>query len=188
MLFFLPLFLILYALTPKKMKNMTLLSGSLVFYALGEARYLPLLMLSILVNYFFGLHIGRRGARPESAERQTEREQQNRLKLNRKRRVWFLGAIFLNVGVLAAFKYGKGGDYLPLGISFYTFQVLSYLIDVYRGRYRREMSFVNFAVYISMFPKLLSGPIAEYEEVRDELGARKFTAGGIQEGLIMITD
>ncbi len=89
------------------MKNMTLLSGSLVFYALGEARYLPLLMLSILVNYFFGLHIGRRGARPESAERQTEREQQNRLKLNRKRRVWFLGAIFLNVGVLAAFKYGK---------------------------------------------------------------------------------
>lgn len=187
MLFFLPLFLILYALTPKKMKNMTLLSGSLVFYALGEARYLPLLMLSILVNYFFGLHIGRRGARPESAERQTEREQQNRLKLNRKRRVWFLGAIFLNVGILAAFKYGKGGDYLPLGISFYTFQVLSYLIDVYRGRYRREMSFVNFAVYISMFPKLLSGPIAEYEEVRDELGARKFTAGGIQEGLKVFT-
>ena len=166
---------------------MTLLSGSLVFYALGEARYLPLLMLSILVNYFFGLHIGRRGARPESAERQTEREQQNRLKLNRKRRVWFLGAIFLNVGVLAAFKYGKGGDCLPLGISFYTFQVLSYLIDVYRGRYRREMSFVNFAVYISMFPKLLSGPIAEYEEVRDELGARKFTAGGIQEGLKVFT-
>lgn len=187
MLFFLPLFLILYALTPKKMKNMTLLSGSLIFYAFGEPRYLPLLMFSILVNYFFGLHIGRRTTRPEEAERQAGRKQQNRLKLNRKRKALLMAAILYNIGTLAVFKYGWGGRHLPLGISFYTFQVLAYLIDVYRGRYKREMSFMNFAVYIAMFPKLLSGPIVEYGEVKDQLTDREFTAKGIQDGLKVFT-
>lgn len=169
------------------MKNMTLLSGSLIFYALGEPRYLPLLMLSVLVNYFFGLHIGRRTARPEEAERQTGRNQQNRLKWNRRRRTLFLTAILCNIGLLAVFKYGWGGKHLPLGISFYTFQILAYLIDVYKGRYKREMSFMNFAVYITMFPKLLSGPIVEYGEVREQLTDRKYTAEGIQEGLKVFT-
>lgn len=192
MLFFFPLFMILYALTPKKMKNMTLLSESLVFYAFGDLRYMPLLMLSILVNYFFGLHIGHGTARSEKTERQTGRNQQNRvrsnrLKLNRKRKALLLAAILCNIGTLAVFKYGWGGKHLPLGISFYTFQVLSYLIDVYRGKYRREMSFMNFAVYIAMFPKLLSGPIVEYGEVKDQLTDREMTAQGVQNGLKVFT-
>lgn len=166
---------------------MTLLSGSLIFYALGEMRYLPLLMLSVLVNYFFGLHIGRRAARSEEAERQTGRNHQNRSKWNRRRKALLMTAISCNIGLLAVFKYGWGGKHLPLGISFYTFQILAYLIDVYKGRYKREMSFMNFAVYITMFPKLLSGPIVEYEEVREELTERKFTAGGIQDGLKVFT-
>lgn len=169
------------------MKNMTLLSGSLIFYALGEMRYLPLLMLSVLVNYFFGLHIGRRAARPEEAERQTGRNQQNRLKWNRRRKALFLTAITCNIGLLAVFKYGWGGKHLPLGISFYTFQILAYLMDVYKGRNKREMSFMNFAVYITMFPKLLSGPIVEYEEVREQLAVREFKAEGIQDGLKVFT-
>lgn len=184
--------MILYALTPKKMKNMTLLSESLVFYAFGDLRYMPLLMLSILVNYFFGLHIGHGTARSEKTERQTGRNQQNRvrsnrLKLNRKRKALLLAAILCNIGTLAVFKYGWGGKHLPLGISFYTFQVLSYLIDVYRGKYRREMSFMNFAVYIAMFPKLLSGPIVEYGEVKDQLTDREMTAQGVQNGLKVFT-
>lgn len=184
--------MILYALTPKKMKNMTLLSGSLVFYAFGDLRYMPLLMLSILVNYFFGLHIGHGTARSEKTERQASRNQQNRvrsnrLKLNRKRKALLLAAILCNIGTLAVFKYGWGGKHLPLGISFYTFQVLSYLIDVYRGKYRREMSFMNFAVYIAMFPKLLSGPIVEYGEVKDQLTDREMTAQGVQNGLKVFT-
>lgn len=99
----------------------------------------------------------------------------------------FAAAILFNVGLLATFKYGRGGAYLPLGISFYTFQVLSYLIDVYRGRQKREVSFLNFAVSVAMFPKLLSGPIVEYREIGEELSRRQFTAKGIQEGLKVFT-
>ncbi|MCI9336065.1 MAG: MBOAT family protein [Lachnospiraceae bacterium] len=193
LLFFLPLFLIIYSITPKRIKNMTLLSGSLIFYAYGELRYLPLLLLSIAVNYFFGLHVGRREQyRTEAAEAETGLEgriRTNRVKtkLNKRRRNVFIVAILYNVGMLAAFKYGKGGAYLPLGISFYTFQILSYLIDVYRGEQRKELSFLRFATYISMFPQLLSGPIVHYGEVRKEIISREFTAKGLQEGLKVFT-
>lgn len=118
---------------------MTLLSGSLIFYAYGELKFLPLLLLSIVMNYFFGLHLGRREQyRTEQANAETGIESRLRTnkvkaKLNKRRRIVFLVAIAYNVGMLAAFKYVRGGAYLPLGISFYTFQMLSYLIDVYRG-------------------------------------------------------
>lgn len=191
LLFFLPLFLILYSLVPERMKNVTLLSGSLIFYAYGEPRYLPLLMLSILVNYFFGLRIGRReqhrAEREEADKEQKSGLRTNRLKRNRRRRAIFAIAILINVGMLAAFKYGRGGRYLPLGISFYTFQILSYLIDVYRGDQRREPSFLKFATYIAMFPQLLSGPLVEYGEVRKSLSTRECSAKSIQEGLKVFT-
>lgn len=173
---------------------MTLLSGSLIFYAYGERRYLPLLMLSILVNFFFGLHLGRRTPHPEDDAARSETEEdrkgryhKNRFPFNKKRRIWFVTAILFNAGMLAAFKYGRGGAYLPLGISFYTFQILSYLIDVYRGVQKRENSFLRFATYISMFPQLLSGPIVQYGEVRKNLSNREFTAKGLQEGLKVFT-
>ena len=96
-------------------------------------------------------------------------------------------AILYNVGMLGLFKYGKIGDSLPLGISFYTFQILSYLIDVYRGDQRREPSFLKFATYIAMFPQLLSGPIVGYGELRKNMASREFSAKGIQEGLKVFT-
>ncbi len=173
------------------MKNVTLLSGSLIFYAYGEPRYLPLLMLSILVNYFFGLHIARREqyrtgrAGEDTGEKRGLRR--NKSKLNRRRKVTFAMAILYNVGMLGLFKYGKIGDSLPLGISFYTFQILSYLIDVYRGDQRREPSFLKFATYIAMFPQLLSGPIVGYGELRKNMASREFSAKGIQEGLKVFT-
>ena len=181
LLFFLPVFLVVYRLVPDRMKNAVLLLGSLIFYAYGEPKFLVLLMVSVLVNYFFGLHIGQ-GARQKG----TDRKQKKR-KYDRRRKYLFVTAIALNVGVLALFKSGIGGVGLPLGISFYTFQILAYLIDVYRGDVGREISFLRFATYIIMFPQLISGPLVSYGEMRDSLYKRKIDAVGLQEGLKVFT-
>lgn len=182
LLYFMPLFWILYGLVPRKMKNPVLLSGSLIFYAWGEPVYLALLMLSVLINYFLGLHLGR-GSRWKGEGRYYNKRQ----KFERKRRVWFAAALVYNIGMLAWFKYAPGTAALPLGISFYTFQMLSYIIDVYQGKYERETSFVHLAAYITMFPQLLSGPLAGYDELRASLCSRKYSAENIQEGLKLFT-
>lgn len=180
LLFFLPLFLIVYGLTPAKAKNLTLLSGSLIFYALGEPRDLLLLMVSVLVNFFFGLHLGERHRRREDNESYIKKHK-------RKQQAILALALLFNVGLLAGFKSAILGNRLPLGISFYTFQILSYLLDVYRGEERRENSFLMLASYITMFPQLLSGPIVQYGEIRGKLREREFTAKGVQEGLKLFT-
>ena len=195
LLYFLPIFLILYGLTPEKMKNAVLLSGSLIFYALGDVRYLPLLMVSVLINYFLGLRLGKgTGAKQTRAGKETGQRQKSKTKeeityrnyaeqrLRNRHKLLLMAAISFNVGVLAAFKYFIKGS-LPLGISFYTFQIMSYLIDVYRGEQEGENSFVRFAAYVIMFPQLVSGPIVRYEEVRPALNKRRFTVRGIEEGL-----
>lgn len=181
LLFFLPVFLMVYRLVPDRMKNAVLLLGSLIFYTYGEPKFLVLLMVSVLVNYFFGLHIGQ-GARQKG----TDRKQKKR-KYDGRRKCLFVTAIALNVGVLALFKSGIGEVGLPLGISFYTFQILAYLIDVYRGDVGREISFLRFATYIIMFPQLISGPLVSYGEMRDSLYKRKIDAAGLQEGLKVFT-
>ena len=158
---------------------MTLLSGSLIFYALGEPKRLWILLLSVGMNYFFGLALERVG-------KHRGNDKKNRIKLNRKRKVMLAAAVFLNLGLLGVFKCGIGGR-LPMGISFYTFQSLSYLLDVYRGEQKRETSLPTLATYITMFPQLLSGPIVSYGEVRERLRRREFDAKGIQEGLKVFT-
>ena len=180
LLFFLPLFLVIYGLTPKNARNVTLLSGSLVFYALGEPKYLLLLMISVLVNYFFGLHL-------ERNVKKEDKDKKHKKKRNKKQNIVLALALLFNVGLLALFKSGVGGAGLPLGISFYTFQILSYLLDVYRGEQKRERSFLMLASYITMFPQLLSGPIVNYGEIRESLRERPFTAAGVQEGLKLFT-
>ena len=107
LLFFLPLFLLAYALTPDRMKNMTLLSGSLVFYALGEPRSLLILMISVVVNYFISLHLGRR-------ERLKGKNKKRNKRLERRRRLLLITAIVLNLMPLAFFKGGMGERGLPL--------------------------------------------------------------------------
>ena len=190
LLFFLPLFLILYGLTPDKYKNVTLLSGSLVFYALGEPWFVFLLMLSVFINYFFGLHLGRKVKKKEKDNLQEIFDldiEYNQRKIYKRRRRLFAAAVALNLGLLGFFKYCAPGDTIPLGISFYTFQILSYLIDLFRGEERRETSFINLATYIVMFPQLIAGPIVNYGEVREALKHREFTAAGLQEGLKVFT-
>lgn len=163
LLYFLPIFFLLYVISPDKIKNVTLVSGSLVFYAMGEPRCFVLLIVSVYVNYYIGLCLGKSN-----------------------RRLLIVAAV-VNIGVLFLFKAHVGDVSLPLGISFYTFQILAYLIEVYRGNVEPEGSLLQFAAYITMFPKLISGPITDYGTVKKELAERKITAEQLQDGLKLFT-
>ncbi|MBQ8871716.1 MAG: MBOAT family protein [Bacilli bacterium] len=181
--FFLPVFLILYYLVPYKVKNILLLIFSLIFYAWGEPIYILLMIFSSVVDYTNG--------------RMIEKYAQN----NQKRKNLFLIiSIIVNLSLLGFFKYA---DFLigsinsllninipllelglPIGISFFTFQTMSYSIDVYRGDVKAEHNFLDFMTYVSMFPQLIAGPIVRYEEVSKELKNRSITAQGFADGMI----
>ena len=168
-IYFLPLFLIAYGLTPARYRNLTLIAGSLLFYTLGEPRYLPLLVGSAVINYFTARYL-----QPLEAE--------SRKYAGKRKRLLYL-ALTGNVGMLVLFKTAPESFGLPAGISFYTFQAVSYLLDVYRGDLEAEKSFIKVLTYITMFPQLLSGPITRYDQIADRLSDRRFHAGTIQEGL-----
>ena len=178
---FLPIFLIVYYVVPTRYKNMILLIGSFVFYAWGQHFYLLLLMLSIVVNYTFGRLIGERRAQ--------------------RKPLLILGLIY-NFGLLVFFKYTNFfieninalltathiqiptiSVVMPLGISFYTFQVVSYLVDVYRGEQRPVKNILNLGVYIAMFPQVTSGPIGLYSELEPTLLRRHCSVLNLESGL-----
>lgn len=171
---FLPVFILLYYATQVKYRNIILLVGSIFFYAYGEPVYVLLLIASIVLNFTVAKFIGKK-----------------RKRNNWRRRRLYVCAVVLNVLVLALFKwlpvFGSGLPFadigMPLGISFYTFQILSYLTDVYRGEIVAERSFVKTAAYISMFPQLVSGPIVRYEEVSETFKAPKMNAEDFDSGL-----
>ena len=163
--YFLPLFFAVYWLIPARWKNAILAAGSLFFYAWGDLRSVPLLALSILVTYAMG-----RAMPPDVSVR-------------RRRCLLILGLIF-HLAVLVVFKYAEFffGSFLPLpelalplGISFYTFHAMSYLIDVYRGSAPPQKSLLQLSVYLAMFPKLVMGPIAPYHELSVALSRRELT-------------
>ena len=149
---FLPCFLLVYFVAPKRMRTLILFFGSLFFYAWGEPVSVLLMLFSIMSGYIHGLLI-------ESFQ-----------KKNRKREAHavFASSIVLPLALLIFFKY-CGSVSLPIGISFYTFQLLSYTIDVYRGEIRPQRSLAAFGAYISMFPQLIAGPIVRYQEIEAEL-------------------
>lgn len=177
---FLPVFMLLYLFIPEKYRNIVLLSGSLLFYAAGEPYYVLLLILSILINYGAGKLI-------LDKEKKTAKN------------VLILSLIY-NFGMLFIFKYWdfaagilnrlSAGETipvlslsLPLGISFYTFQIVSYLFDCYRGKWKEKTDFVSFAAYVTMFPQLVAGPIVKYEEVAERMKERKIRAKSVESGL-----
>lgn len=174
---FFPLFLLLYYLTPVKYRAAALFAGSIFFYAYGEPVYVFLLLLSALLNHLAAVRIwkrGKNGKRRGPGKRGREYEG---------RRSWvYVLAVSANVLVLAFFKYAPVPA-MPLGISFYTFQVLSYLTDVYRGEVRAETSFVKTAAYISMFPQISSGPIVRYGDISRQLYAPVMKAPDFDGGL-----
>lgn len=177
---FLPLFLAVYFLLPVRLHNGMLFLGSLIFYAWGEPVYVTLLLFSTLVDYVHGILVDRfRGRRAAKAA--------------------LLSSVLINAGLLCVFKYsgllvetwnsltGLGipvpGFKLPIGISFYTFQTMSYTIDVYRGKAPVQKNIIAFGAYVSMFPQLIAGPIVRYVSVQKELDQRSVCSWDIYEGL-----
>lgn len=170
---FLPLTIAVYFLMPRRLKNAALLLMSLIFYAWGEPRYAILMLLSVTQGYIFARLIGKgRGTKRAKA--------------------YLIISLVLSLGMLGVFKYANFfaesfaavfglkiaalNIALPIGISFYTFQLISYVIDVYRADVEPQRDYVAFAAYISMFPQLIAGPIVRYSDIEAELTARAYGA------------
>lgn len=169
---FLPVSLILCYTAPKRLKNLALFAVSLVFYGWGEPKYLLLMLLTIAADFLFGLAIA---------------------KSKRRAKLWLWTAVVSNLGILAIFKYlsptlgAFGVDFksiaLPVGISFYTFQSLSYVIDVYRGEEPLKNP-VDFGTYVTMFPQLVAGPIVKYGDVKAQLKERRTSLDRCARGIL----
>ena len=167
---FLPIIMILYFLAPGRTKNVLLLLGSLIFYAWGEPIYVLLMLFSTVSDYLHGRAIGK--ARSKMVKQ-----------------IFLVSSIIVNLSVLGFFKYADflvgtinqltGSQIpllnlpLPIGISFYTFQTMSYSIDVYRGNAKVQKNLLDFAVFVTMFPQLIAGPIVKYVDVEKNLHERK---------------
>lgn len=169
---FLPIVLIAYFITPNKFRNYILLISSMFFYFCGEPKYIVLFIVSILMNYIHGILI-------------------EKYRCAKASRFFLISSVFLNLLMLGIFKYsGFFMDNinsilsmdiklmkisLPIGISFYTFQAMSYIIDVYRGEVRAQRNILNLALYIALFPQLIAGPIVRYSTINEELEGRYHT-------------
>lgn len=163
--FFLPAVLLIYYISPKKIKNIVLLLSGLFFYAWGEPVYVVIMIFSSFIDYAAGLII--------------DKYDDNQ----KKRTAALLVSLIINLGLLGVFKYSGffAGIFgieikqlpLPIGISFYTFQSMSYTIDMYMRKIKVQRSFLNFATYVSLFPQIVAGPIVRYEDVQNEIDSRK---------------
>ncbi len=181
--YFIPIFFLLYYTVPRRFKNLVCLLGSLFFYAWGEPYYVLLMLGSIAANYLFGRTL--RFDRPDKI----------------RKRITVLACV-LNLGLLFIFKYlgfflqtayalfgvekGAFSLALPLGISFYTFQALSYIFDVYRKKVPVQTRLQNLALYICMFPQLVAGPIVRYGDINTEIDSRTLNVSDISAGILRL--
>ncbi len=183
--FFLPIVLLVYFLAGRKMRNVILLTSSLVFYAWGETIYVLLMLVSILVNYCFGLFI-------DLAQQQ-----------GKTGKPALVGAVAINLLLLIFFKYANflvanlngllqrldldpvsfPHIHLPIGISFFTFQAMSYVIDLYRRQSKVQKNPINIALYISLFPQLIAGPIVRYHDIAKQISNRITTTADMASGI-----
>lgn len=188
---FLPIFMILYLAVPVKYRNFVLLAGSLVFYGVGEPYFVLLLIISVLVNYGLSRYMFWEPKSPQN---------NRKLKAKKRRRRALILACVFDFGTLFVFKYwdfvagnvnGIAGNRLlpiltlalPLGISFYTFQMVSYQADCYWGKVPKQAGLVAYADYICMFPQLIVGPILRYSEVADRMAERRIRVRDLENGL-----
>ncbi len=175
--FFLPPVLLLHTLLPKKLKNIVLLISSIAFYFASEQFYIVLLLFSSMVDYCCSIMISKDFLKKASV----------------------ITSIIVNLSLLCVFKYfdffvGSINSAfglsipllkiaLPVGISFYTFQTMSYTLDVYKGRVKASKNFLNFLTYVTLFPQLIAGPIVRYEDVEKDLNDRKISLATFAEGV-----
>ena len=174
--YFLPIVLLLYYVVPKKMKNIVLFIASLVFYAWGEPKYVLLMLVSICIGYGAGLLMNKLPKKPV-----------------------MIVSVLLCLGFLIYFKYTNFfidninavmktqipalNVIMPIGISFYTFQIISYILDVYYERVQRQKNILYLATYITMFPQLIAGPIVRYADINKQLEKRSFSSEKIADGM-----
>lgn len=187
---FLPVFLLIYGLVPKQFKNLIIFIGSVFFYSMGfsdldptrQRLYVSLFLLTVLFNFIIGEFIS---------------------SFRRASKVWLTIGIIFNFWWLLFFKYTGfaieninslfGAEFtvkniiLPIGISFYTFQNVSYIIDVYRKKASAETNIINYGAYISMFPQLIAGPIVTYNTIAKQLKDRKHSIKAVENGLKTFT-
>ncbi|MFF2483051.1 MBOAT family O-acyltransferase [Paenibacillus sp. NPDC058071] len=178
---FLPAVLAIYFLSPWRMKNMILFASSLLFYAWGEPVYIVLMLISTVTDYVFGLLLSKPGLSEW------------------KRKMIVASSISVNIGLLSYFKYA---DFLidsinallgtsipltdlplPIGISFYTFQSISYIIDIYRGTAKAQRNWLDFATFVALFPQLVAGPIVQYSSVSEQIRHRTVSLELFAEGV-----
>lgn len=178
--YFLPVFLICYFAVPKKFANVVLLLGSLFFYAWGEPRYLLLMVVMICAGYFFGIWIQKTSV-PGSRKLVTALSVTFCLVVLG----FFKYTDFLleNVNRLTGISAPLLSVTLPIGISFYTFQIISYLLDVSHKKVSAQKNFLCLAVYISMFPQLIAGPIVRYQDIEKQLTERSATVSAVSYGI-----
>lgn len=185
---FLPLFLLIYYVLPLRGKNVFLFFGSLVFYGFGiswNIYYLGLIIASVFFNFLAAEAI-------ESCKRKRriKNGEETAGKTGFGEKVILILGLCYNFGLLLFFKYAGffvENIVLPIGISFYTFQITSYLIDVYKRKIRAEQDMMRLGAYLTMFPQLIAGPIVTYSEVRGQLRRRKITFMGCNHGLQIFT-
>lgn len=181
--FFLPSVLLIYFIVPPKFKNLTLFIFSLIFYAWGEPIYILIMLFSTVFDYANGLMI----------EKFYSNGKYNAAK------IVLICSVVVNLGILGFFKYNNffieninaltGSNLslfniaLPIGISFYTFQTMSYTIDVYRREVTAQRNIISFGAYVTMFPQLVAGPIIQYKDIEKQLISRKITSAGFSYGV-----
>lgn len=180
---FLPIILIVYYLSPKKLRNVILFISSLIFYAWGEPVYILIMLFSTVFDYINGLLI-------------KKYKETSQLK---KSRMVLISSIVVNLGILCFFKYSNFfienirnifnldiqllNIVLPIGISFYTFQTMSYTIDVYLGKVEAQKNIIDFGTYVTFFPQLVAGPIIKYRDISTQLKKRKETIDDFSYGI-----
>ena len=176
--YFLPILLMAYYVLPKKCRNVVLLVASLIFYFYGEPKYILLMLFTIIQTYILGILID---------------------KYKDKSKYFLIISIVISIGMLIYFKYidfiieninlflnnklSFMNIALPIGISFYTFQLLSYIIDVYRGNCKVQKNIFKLALYISLFPQLIAGPIVRYVDVAEQIEERNHSVEKFAEGV-----
>jgi alginate O-acetyltransferase complex protein AlgI len=181
---FLPLLFLVYVCAPRAARNTLLLLASLLFYAWGEQFFILVMLVSIAFNYFIGLMV--EAGRPRGLDRR-----------------WLIAGVLGNLGLLGVFKYANffianlntlivalkmepvhwKTIHLPIGISFFTFQAMSYIIDVYRRHVAVQRNPIRIALYITLFPQLIAGPIVRYEDIARQLAYRTVNRAGFAEGI-----
>ena len=181
---FLPIVLLLYFIAPKQLRNTILFIASLIFYAWGEPVYVVIILFSTLIDYTHGLLVYKYKQKGEM----------------KKAKLFVISSMIINLSLLGFFKYTDfiignlnlipGVEIpllelaLPIGISFYTFQTMSYTIDIYRGDALPQKNIISFGAYVALFPQLIAGPIVAYNTVAEQLEGRKETMDDFATGVM----